>query len=74
MRKSKLVPAAPGDLREVHHQILAISHLLENKAPDESFRLDPKQVSWGLGRILEGLATEIDGIADNWERLGLEKR
>ena len=74
MRKSKLAPVAPGDLREVHHQILAISYLLENKSPDESFRLDPKQVSWGLGRILEELASEIDDIADNWERWGLRKK
>jgi hypothetical protein len=74
MRRSKLIEVAPGDLRKVHHQILAISYLLENKASDESFRLDPKQVSWGLGRILEGLASEIDDIADNWERSGLKKQ
>jgi hypothetical protein len=71
MRKNNLIPATPGDLREVHHQFLGISYLLENKSPEESFRLDPKQVSWGLGRILEQLASEIDDIADRWERRGL---
>jgi hypothetical protein len=36
MRKSSIVPATPGDLREVHYQLLAISYLLENKEPDEA--------------------------------------
>lgn len=74
MSKSSLIPATPGDLREVHYQLLAISYLLENKEPDEATRFDSKQVTWGLGRILEGLATEIDDIADKWERWDLKKR
>jgi hypothetical protein len=69
--RSRLVPAQPGDLREVHYQLLAISHLLENKSPEEIYRFDSKQLSWGLGRILEELALELDEIADNWERWSL---
>jgi hypothetical protein len=60
MRKSRLAPATPGDLREVHHQLLAVSYLLENKSSEVSFRFDMKEVYFGLGRILEVLATEID--------------
>ena len=74
MRKSSLAPATPGDLREVHHQLLAVSYLLENKSPEESFRFDLKEVYFGLGRILEELATEIDDIADKWERRDLKKQ
>jgi hypothetical protein len=44
---------------------------LENKSSEESFRFDLKEVSWGLGCILEQLASEIDDIADRWERWGL---
>jgi hypothetical protein len=73
MRRSNLAPATPGDLREVHHQLLAISYLFENKSPEESFCFDLKEVYFGVGRILEGLASEIDDIADNWERRELKK-
>jgi hypothetical protein len=72
--RSKLAPAQPGDLREVHHQLLAISHLLENQCPDETFRFDPKQLAWGLGRVLEGLAFEVDDIVRSWEWWTLRKK
>jgi hypothetical protein len=71
--RNRLQQVGRGDLRELHHQLLAVSYLLENKAPDETTRFDPKLLSWGLGRILEGLASEIDDIADKWELWDLKK-
>lgn len=71
--RSNPIPSTPEDLRELCAKLLALANLLEHQRANETFRHDPERLTLGLGRLLEGVAAEIDDIAGNWERRMVRK-